>query len=242
MVEEKESEQEREREQERVKERERKRANILQADRVRVCEEEEQERERERRRKARESAFLIARSKRERDRKERFGLGIRRRSGAGQRDNGGKRTDFARHETMSAALHSPLANRTRARVKVRTSGDRVRVELSGKFAHLANGVYSRTDVHLDSVPGAQVVYTKDGTLQPSFVYGARWLGIYLGGSVGSKTWFLGDLVRTADTFAFAAAEGILRPEDVHTWKVRENDGGADGGEWVERNGYVITAV
>ena len=52
----------------------------------------------------------------------------------------------------------------------------------------------------------------------------------------------GDLVHTADTFAFAAAEGISRPEDVHTWRVRENDGGADGGEWVERNGYVITTV
>ena len=62
-------------------------------------------------------------------------------------------------------------------------GGRVRVELSGKFAHLVNGVYVRTDVHLDSVPGAQAVYTKDGTLHPS---SACWLGIYLGGFQGEK--------------------------------------------------------
>ena len=112
------------------------------------------------------------------------------------------------------------------------------MELSGKFAHLVNGVYVRTDVHLDSVPGAQAVYTKDGTLQPN---SAHWLGIYRPTGEGA-VWILGDLVRTATVFALALGNAPSHPEDVQRWMVHEKDGGVDGGGWVERDGYVTTAV
>ena len=148
----------------------------------------------------------------------------------------------ARQDTVGAALQlqSPLANRTRARVKARSFGGRVRVELSGKFAHLVNSVYVRTDVHLDSVPGAQAVYTKDGTLQPN---SAHWLGIYRPTAAGEGAgWILGDLVRTATVFALALGNAPSHPEDVQRWVVHEKEGGVDGGGWVERDGYVTTAV
>ena len=231
---------EREREMESARERERK-----QKERVRVREEEEEReraRERVRRRQARESAFLLARSKREKERAQR-----KERGETKARD--GRSHDLA----CVSARSSPVARRTRAHMIERNetlvpesacqspAAASVRVEISGKYAHIVNGVYIRTDVSLYRHCGMdpEIVYTRDGSVWPRGPRTEHWPGIYLSPH-GRDVWVISDLRRTACVYALSGDKlsGDLRPERVQKWMVFEKDGGVDG--TVVRGGYVVS--
>ena len=119
----------------------------------------------------------------------------------------------------------------------------VRVEISGKYAHMVNGVYVRTDVSLYQHCGMdpEIVYTRDGSVYPRTKH---WPGIYLSPH-GRDVWVISDLRRTACVYALSRDKlsGDLRPERVQKWMVFEKDGvgwmarlfGVD--MWCQGNGW-----